>query len=352
MRKEIEIVLHLLFWMATSWFIVSTFGITGKEVQVINDVETVAITYNENISWQLWAAVILSVLMSYATVVTILKFGEVGLKQFLLSFIYPMIGISLYTLIRNSDLIPSTPRIPYTLVTGIFLFYYVTAITYAIARLWKNTDMLRKQMEVEKKEIELSFLRSQLQPHFLFNVLNSLLSMVDQKRNPEMTNAILGLSELLRYVVNETSKGFVPVLGEIQFIKNYVTLQALRYEKNELNFKLLMKGEFTNQICEPGVFIPFIENAIKYGVEPEKESEIEASFDFSAKDKISFRLANTIYPDLNAYEGNGTGILHAKRRLEMAYPQRHILNCGPENGMYIVYLEILTDENNNSRRRA
>jgi sensor histidine kinase YesM len=269
LKRGLEVILHLLFWGATSWFIISTFAIEGKDIQIKNGVETVLVFYNSNIIGQLVFIIFLAALVAYASVFTITKQHKSRVRPFLLSVLYLALVFLLFIIIRKINIIPSSPVIPYSLTAGIFLFYFISGITYAVTRLLQKTDLLRKQMEVEKKEAELSLLRSQLHPHFLFNVLNSLLSMVDRNNNPELTKSILGLSDLLRYVVNESSKGQVPVKKEIEFINNYVSLQSLRFEKNELNFHLNVNGAFTNQKCEPGVFIPFLENAFKYGTEPE-----------------------------------------------------------------------------------
>lgn len=340
---------HILFWCATSWFFISTFGIEQKEVRIINGEETVQLNYNTPIAWQLVWCILFSAVVVYASVYTILKFNNGRLKSFGLSLFYFVLMFLLYIFFRFLKILPSSPIIPFQLVAGIFIFYYISGIAYSIFLLWQNTERMRMQMEGEKKEAELNLLRSQLRPHFLFNVLNSMLSMVDRTKNPELIQSIHLLSNLLRYVVNETDKGKVPVQKEIEFIKDYSALQRLRFEEKELNFILEVTGEFLDQKVEPGLFIPFIENAVKYGTEPEKISDILVSFDFRLRNKIKFTISNKIYEGLIYFEGNGLGIAAAQKRLDMVYPHRYILKYGKLNDSYVVKLEINTDESNNSR---
>lgn len=348
LKKSLVIVLHLLFWGTTAWFIIFTFAIEEKDIKIIDGTKTVTVIYNPDITWQLGCCIFLSALMAYASDRMSTKYGAANAKPFLYSLLSLALAFFLFVIIRNTIFIPRTPAISYPLAAGIFLFYFFATLTYIVSHLWRNTDLLRKQMEVEKKDAELSLLRSQLHPHFLFNVLNSLVAMVDHEKNPEMVKAIHDLSELLRYVVNESGNGRVPVYKEIQFIKNYAALQSLRFEANELNFNLNIQGDYTKFFCDPGVFIPFIENAFKYGVEPEKKSDIDVVFDFTRENKINFRITNPIYPLTKSYGGNGFGITWAKKRLNIAYPQRHTLKYGPEQGVYIVNLELITDESNPS----
>ncbi len=340
---------HILFWCATSWFFISSFGIEQKEVRIINGEETVQLNYNTPITWQLVWCILFSAMVVYASAYTILKFNKGRLKSFGLSLFYFVLMFLLYIFFRYVKILPTSPIIPFQLVAGIFTFYYISGIAYSIFLLWQTTDRMRMQMEGEKKEAELNLLRSQLRPHFLFNVLNSMLTMVDRTKNPELIHSIHLLSNLLRYVVNETNKGKVPVQKEIEFIMDYSALQRLRFEEKELNFILEVTGEFLDQEVEPGLFIPFVENAFKYGTEPEKISDILVRFDLTWRNKIKFTISNTIYEGLIYFEGNGLGIAAAKKRLDMVYPQRYILKYGKLNDSYIVTLEINTDESNNSR---
>lgn len=343
------IVSHILFWCATSWFFISTFGIEQKEVRIINGEETVQLNYNTPIAWQLVWSILFSAMVVYASAYTILKFNTGRIKSFGLSLLYFALIFLLYIFFRQVKILPSSPIMPIQLIAGIFTFYYISGIAYSIFLLWQNTEKMRMQMEGEKKEAELNLLRSQLRPHFLFNVLNSMLSMVDRTKNPELIHTIHLLSNLLRYVVNETNKGKVPVHKEIEFIKDYSALQRLRFEEKELNFILDVTGEYVDQEVEPGLFIPFIENAFKYGTEPEKISDIHVGFDFTLRNKIKFTISNTIYEGLIYFEGNGLGIAAAKKRLDMVYPKSYILKYGKLNDTYTVNLEINTDESNYSR---
>jgi len=190
-------------------------------------------------------------------------------------------------------------------------------------------------------------LRRKLQPHFLFNALNNLLALVDQKQSPQLVNAIHKLSGLLRYVVDESKENTVTVENEIEFIQNYIGLQQLRYESNEVNCTLNVEGEFISQKIEPGLFLSFVENAFKYGTMPEKKSSIEILFDLHIHNQVFFRISNKILNNQVWQYKNGTGINAVKEQLNIVYPDKHELNI-KKSDFFIVELKITTfDESSN-----
>jgi LytS/YehU family sensor histidine kinase len=251
-----------------------------------------------------------------------------------------------YQLIEASPVFPEQLALPLTLSTGTIVFYYAISTTYGIGKLWQYSENMRQRLDIEKKQAELSLLRSQLHPHFLFNTLNNLLAMVNQQQNPQLANALDRLSGLLRYVVYETAKGKVSVKKEIAFIRDFSELQRLRFEPDEVCFNLEIKGNYDDQLIEPGIFIPFIENAFKYGTEPEKESTIDMQFDLSEPSKIGFKLTNPVHPGMHKNSGNGSGIPSSKERLKLVYPRNYSLEI-IKNDTFTVELEILTNESYN-----
>jgi LytS/YehU family sensor histidine kinase len=166
--------------------------------------------------------------------------------------------------------------------------------------------------------------------------------MVDQKNNPVLADSISRLSDLLRYVVDEVSSEAVPIQKEITFIRNYAALQLLRFEKEEVKFNMQTLGSYTNQPVEPGIFIPFVENAFKYGTEPEKKAAIEIIFDLTQADRIVFSIVNPVFESMRKSKGKGTGIDSVKQRLQLMYPQRHDLKI-EETDHFFVELKIFRD---------
>ncbi len=191
----------------------------------------------------------------------------------------------------------------------------------------------RKQAELlqQNKEAELLFLRSQVNPHFLFNTLNNIYSLV-YEQSPKAPNAMLQLSELMRYILYE-KKEVVSVRREWSYIENFITLQQLRFDY-ELRLDLVVTGDTDKQWIPPYLLIPFIENAFKHGDFRNDPLEIKLNvssktMDFEIRNKISTR---------NKDDVGGIGMDNVKRRLELLYPGKHTLNYKTEDGYYTAQL--------------
>ena len=231
---------------------------------------------------------------------------------------------------------------------GIFIFYTTIAVGYGFVKVWFSIEQDKRQLELVKNQTELKLLKSQLQPHFLFNTMNNLLAMVDQKNNPKLAKSIDKLSSLLRYVVYDTKNEKVPIAQEIQFLQNFAELHLLRFEEDEIDYTFTIKGEYDQQLIEPGILLCYIENAFKHGVQPEDKSFITIHLDLSNKDKLKFSIKNSIPTFTPNYEKGGFGIASNTNRLELAYPNKHSLDIS-KTSEYTVELKIETDESNHSR---
>ena len=346
-KNWIEIIINIVFWLITGSLIVSGFSIEGEEIMIVNGVETIEIFRDQDLLRKLLVVVAISAIFFYINLknVSNLNRKEKRLKIFLVVLSLLVLPILVYYTIEH--LLYIHLMLPHTIVLGIFIFYFTCSVAYGITKVWQRAERQKQQLALEKKQTELSLLRAQLHPHFLFNVLNNLLSMVDQKKNPVLATSLDRLSGLLRYVVYDTDGENVTVRKEIEFINNFAELQMQRFENDEIDFELEIIGEHDFQKIEPGIFIPFVENVFKYGIEPEKKSKIKISFDLTDPNTIIFDSSNPIYPALQKNKGNGSGISSAKARLELVYPNSHKLTIA-ENGTFEVHLEFKTDESNHS----
>jgi sensor histidine kinase YesM len=344
MKKSLsEVSINILFWLLTAWLLTTTFSIEVKEIEVINGIETVYIQHNKGLILHILLIIFVSLIMFYSTLYIILKLKteKNKLKIIIWSLLTFLISIIIVFSLSRFSSNPGITVLPQSTIWGTLSFYYAIATTYGLAKVWLHIDNQRQKLLLEKKQAELSLLRSKLHPHFLFNTLNNLLSMVEQQKNPNLANALNKLSRLLRYVVYDTAMGKVPISKEIDFIRNFCDLIKLRFEKEEIQFELEVKGKYYHQLIEPGIFIPFIENAFKYGTEPEKISKIFTTFDLSNESKIVFRTSNQIYSSMQNSDGKGSGIQSTAERLKLVYPKKHTLNIF-QNSHFIVELEIQT----------
>ena len=344
MRKLwIESVLNVLFWLLSGWLIVSAFSIEVHEIEIINGEETVHIERSATMVVALLQLLAICLLLFYSNLFIIRSLQSQPRKTRVVVGAFLLFAAS-YVIHQVAELV-TVPELasplPMGLSTGLLLFYFSVSTAYGVGKVWVSGEHQRQQLALEKKQSELNLLRNQLQPHFLFNVLNGLLSMVDQRDNPQLAKSIGRLSGMLRYVVDETNAGSVPVEREINFLENYADLQLLRFGEGEVHFSLEVTGKYRDQPLEPGLFLPFLENAFRYGAEPESQSRIAVEVDVSEPHIVRFAVSNPVYPQLRTHRC-GTGITSVKRRLALVYPDRHELQID-EKDHFRVELKLQTD---------
>jgi len=212
------------------------------------------------------------------------------------------------------------------------LFILGLSFSFSFLRIWKNNEKL-------KKESELKFLKSQINPHFLFNSLNTLYALVSEKEMEKAEGAILKLSDILRYSVYQVNSPKVSLEDELNYIKNYVSLQKLRLS-GKVEISLDFDSNIDNFFIEPMLLIPFVENAFKHGVSYAKESKIIIELQLK-ENEFNFRVVNTINKTTKRMnEFSGVGITNVVARLKLLYPKNHVLAIENKNGLYSVSLLI------------
>jgi LytS/YehU family sensor histidine kinase len=219
-----------------------------------------------------------------------------------------------------------------------FLFIWAMSTVYWFVTDKISTEQLMKERENENLKTELSFLRSQVSPHFLFNVLNNMVAMARLKSD-QLEPSLIRLSGLMRYMLYESDDTSVTLVREIEYVNSYIELQKIRFAKS-LCIKVNMDpGD--NQLIEPMLLIPFIENAFKHGTGTIEEPVIdiylkisEGLIDFRVKNR--FNEANEEVKDRTS----GIGLQNVIRRLNLLYDQKHILSINKENGWFSVSLQI------------
>lgn len=195
----------------------------------------------------------------------------------------------------------------------------------------------------EKLQAELFSLRNQFHPHFLFNVLNGLYSKILSKSD-DSADIVLKISDFLRYSVYEVNTKYIPLDKEIDYLKNYISLQQLRFD-NRLELSFSTNGITDNQVIEPFLILPFIENSFKYCLD-DANSKAWITISITASEEwLTIKIENSTPPVFlenrkseNPY--SGIGISNVKRRLELLYPEKHILNIKNEVDSFFVSLKI------------
>jgi len=224
--------------------------------------------------------------------------------------------------------------------TVLFLLVFTVGTCISVIQQWLKTEQTRKETENEKLNTELSFLKSQVNPHFFFNTLNNIYSLA-VVRSEKTAPAVMKLSAIMRYILTETERDLVPLQNEVDFIHNFIDLQKVRLtDKVILNFST--EGDIETLLIAPLLFIPFVENSFKYGVSTKESSNINIEIKTEGN-KILFSAVNYIVPsENNLMENTGIGINNVKRRLELMYPGKHTLTTTEKDNYYSVHLEIIT----------
>lgn len=222
------------------------------------------------------------------------------------------------------------------------LFTSGISTAYGFITLQLKQEQVRQLEKEERLKSELSFLRSQISPHFLFNVLNSIVYLIRSKSN-QAESVTIKLSELMRYLLYESSDSQVPLQKEVEYMRNYVELQKIRFEE-DVDIRLNIEGDLGSQLIEPMLLIPFVENAFKHGVGLVTSPVIDISLK-SEHDTFFFTVMNktTNDPAEDKDSASGIGLRNVQRRLELLYPEKHQLRIEQFNEWFKVELSLKTN---------
>lgn len=224
-------------------------------------------------------------------------------------------------------------------------FFYLSLISISIIiRIlseYFNNQQHKLFVESERVTAELNYLRKQTNPHFLFNSLNSIYSLA-HKKSDLVPDAIVTLSELMRYMLYETDNKTVLLEKEINYIQNYIELQKLRLNNIE-NIYVNIHGETKNKFIEPLLLISFIENAFKYGTDYRGNTHVKIKIKIE-ENILDFWVENRIEKFESDTENSGIGISNIKSRLNLLYAHCHTLTIVEKNQIYSVHLNLKLDE--------
>ena len=220
------------------------------------------------------------------------------------------------------------------LTSGMFVFLSIV-LKFSID--WFLNERIQRDLENQRLSAELAFLKSQINPHFLFNSLNSIYSLAYQ-RSDNTPDAILKLSEIMRYMLYESNDNKVALEKELHYLQNYIDLQKIRFGSNAfIDFKI--EGEVGNQRIVPLLLIAFIENAFKHGVANDRESAIQLLIRVDEQ-HLYFFIRNKKHNN-NRDASGGIGLSNVKRRLDLLYPRKYNLEIRDEIDTYTCELSLV-----------
>jgi two-component system, LytTR family, sensor kinase len=219
----------------------------------------------------------------------------------------------------EETLTPLTQFFSYDLLDGVQLFVVVLGLRLMLEFNYQQRRLA--ELQNTNLQTELAYLKSQVSPHFLFNMLNSI-AVLSEKYPDKVTPVILKLSNVLRYQLYEGEKEQVALTDEIENLRAYLALEALRQNKMEVNFQV--HGNTNGLLLPPLLFLPFIENAVKHGINAKGESRIDIRFEVQP-DSLHFFVENAKPPQPSTHLAGGLGLKNIRRRLELLFPNSYQL---------------------------
>ena len=231
---------------------------------------------------------------------------------------------------------------PYFFSAGpvtLFLIAFVVSTSGKVIRQWFSAEKVKEEITRQQLQTELDLLKTQVNPHFLFNTLNSIYSLAIAN-NQKTADSVMKLSRIMRYTLEECQANNVELQQEIDFINSYIELQKIRITNNN-SICFQTNGDISTARIAPFVFIPFIENAFKYGISTHHSSFINACIQ-AEKNKLTFTCENNFHIASASHklDSTGMGISNTRRRLELLYPKKHELNISSNNNRFSVSLTI------------
>ncbi|MCF8244945.1 MAG: histidine kinase [Saprospiraceae bacterium] len=269
-------------------------------------------------------------------------FRRKGMATYLLSLLGLIVVFALFQNYFKEWIVPSELiKRHHSAFWAVVPVLFVTAIStgYGFIQLLLQQEKIRQQEQEERLKSELSFLRSQISPHFIFNVLNSIVYLIRSKSN-QAESVTIKLSELMRYLLYESGDAQVSLGKELEYLKNYVELQKIRFEE-DVDIRMNIEGSPGSQLIEPMLMIPFVENAFKHGVGLIAEPIIDIQLRIEEK-LLTFSVKNKTAGNASEDKDNasGIGLRNVQRRLELLYPNKHVLNTGRNGEWFEVKMSI------------
>ena len=245
----------------------------------------------------------------------------------------------------GKSVMPAFPMRPIMLPNYLMSFIWfsfliiIIAFAYRLLLVWYGHEKVRKDLENQRLQAELSFLKMQINPHFLFNALNNIYSMAVLERAGKTGNGIMKLSEMIRYMLyeKEDDQHRVPLDKEIAHINNYIDLQKLRYE-GDIYMHFTIEGEIIGRKVPPLLLFPLIENACKHGVLQDPAKPVSIHLSVNSKE-LSFSIHNFKNDFLKDQTG-GIGLVNVQRRLSLLYHQQPVLSIDNSRNAFHVQLQL------------
>ncbi|MCW3106059.1 MAG: hypothetical protein JWQ09_565 [Segetibacter sp.] len=337
-KKHVSVLLHILFWVVL-FSLPSLFRPRqDSNVPQHQQAESTRFFYQYLVNCFFW--ICLFYINSYVLIPVLVNRKKY--IKYMLSLIPVLAILSLLNWVSFTLLLPQKYFHP-----GLFVFFFLfpcifilaCSIAFTMFRDKLQSDRITIEKETENLKTELAFLRSQVSPHFMFNVLNNMVSLA-RKKSDQLEPSLFKLSSLLRYMLYETDEEKVLLEREVEYLQSYIDLQLQRFG-SKVKVNLMMEDYDRSCFIEPMLLIPFVENAFKHGTGFRQNSEI--NIELKAKNNLlQFMVSN--YYDNSIIQvkdkTSGIGLQNVKRRLNLLYKNEHTLSIENKDHFFTVTLQL------------
>jgi two-component system, LytTR family, sensor kinase len=224
------------------------------------------------------------------------------------------------------------------MITVLHILSVIFGFAYRFSKDWFSNEETRRNISEQQLRSELEVLKSQINPHFLFNALNNLFSMALHSGDEKTAEGISKLSEMMRYVFDRSGEDKVSLKEEIQYIEDYIHLQQLRFGK-QVTVHFQYEESSSPFSIAPMLLIPFVENAFKYGVSSQETTQIDIKMGVEDR-TFTFEIVNKVVEHKETIPSNGVGIANVRKRLSLIYAENQSLGIEVKNGQFKVSLSI------------
>jgi sensor histidine kinase YesM len=225
----------------------------------------------------------------------------------------------------------------------LFIIFVTASFVVSFIRYLLDSQKIQLQTQVSQKSAELSLLRSQINPHFLFNALNTLFAVALKENAEKTSEGIQKLGDMMRFMLHENHQDRIPLSKEIEYLHNLIAIQKMRLDESQaIEIRINIQQPEKEIFIAPMLLNPFVENAFKHGISFRNESWIFITLTLDAK-KLYFKVHNSLHSkpenDPEAHQ-SGVGLENVKKRLKLIYPNQHELTIQQSEQDYFIALTI------------
>jgi sensor histidine kinase YesM len=317
--------------MLSSYFFVTFFSIEAEEISINTNGETITETYYDALLQQgLTIGIIIRIIFFYlhiylvSPLIAVRRFLKYGVLLSILLGLAVIAELLILSQLYHTWPVPGLTRV----LLFIYTFYFITSLGYGLYNAWQASETAKSSLKQQVIQAELSALKAQFDPHFIFNTLNSLLFIAEKDGNKTISAAIEEMSSLMRSVIYDFREQTIPLSKEVNLISQYINLQKLRYdEKDSIDVSLSVSNTLVHSdpMVAPLILLPFVENAFKHGVDIYQDSFINIDIDV-VDSKLKFAVTNSNHHQvIEGHKNNGIGLDNMKKRLQILYGNHHTL---------------------------